>query len=136
MALRGSPQPDDDEGKPTGAPGGSGDRQGPIAALILFIALLFGAAPTAVGPGLGDPLSRVSPARQGRQAPARGAFEQDRGVVAAAQAEAGDSVPPPPLRVVTAAVHSRPASRSARLVSLNLPRLRAAPYSARAPPAA
>ena len=133
MALRVSPHPDDDDGKPAGSPGVSGDRHGPLAALILFIALLFGAAPTVAGPGVGDPLSRVSSARQGRQAPARGAFEQDRGVVAAAEAEAGASVPPPPPTIVTAVVHSRPASDEARLVSADLPRRRSVAYSARAP---
>jgi hypothetical protein len=135
MAMRDSPQPDVD-GKPAGSTGASGDRHGPFAALILFIALLFGAAPSALGSSVADPLSRVSPARQGRQAPSRGAFEQDRGVVAATQAEAGASVPPPPARVVRAVVQSRPAIRSERLLSVDLPRLRAAFYSARAPPAA
>ncbi|HZF93780.1 MAG TPA: hypothetical protein VEZ20_02800 [Allosphingosinicella sp.] len=134
MALRVSPQPDDD-GQPAGSTVSAGDRRGPVAALILFIALFFGAAPSAIGPSA-DPLSRVSPARQGRQAPARGAFEQDRGVVSAAQAEEGASVPPPPPRVVTAAVHGRPARDAARPDVLDLPRLRAASYSARAPPAA
>jgi hypothetical protein len=115
------------------------ERPGPVAALILFLALFFGAAaPGAASPGngTGDPLSRVSTARQGRQAPARGAFEQDRKAVAATQAQAEGSAPPPPPAIVSKAIFFRPAGETARSAFLSLPRLRAASYRARAPPAA
>ena len=139
VMAEGAPQGSDESGAPNcaaAAAAAANERTGPVAALFIFLALLLGAVPTAAAPGAGDPLSRLSPARAGRQAPARGVFEGDRAPVAATQAEPGASVPPPPPAVVAAIVHSRPASHSARPVSLDLPRLRAAPYSARAPPAA
>ncbi|HEX8191991.1 MAG TPA: hypothetical protein VF552_03755 [Allosphingosinicella sp.] len=139
--AEGAPKGTDEDGAPNGArsdvPGTvATERTGPIAALIIFLALLFGAVPTAAAPGTGDPLSRVSPARAGRQAPARGAFEQDRTSIAATEAEAGASVPPPAPAVVTEALSVRPASEAVRPVAAILPRLGAAAYRARAPPAA
>jgi hypothetical protein len=144
--AEGAPQGTDDIGELIGArvaddraaaaAAAANERTGPVAALFIFLALLLGAVPTAAAPGAGDPLSRVSPARAGRQAPARGVFEGDRAPVAATQADAGAGVPPPRPVIVTALLSARPAGDAARLVSADLPRRRAAPYSARAPPAA
>lgn len=112
-------------------------RRAPVAALLILLSLIAGPGPVSgAGSALRDPLTRLAPARSAAGTGVVSARPRDGGSDETSDPHAAPSLLPPGPRILVKSLSATPLPLLGPKASAKPANIAAAPYRARAPPAA